>query len=62
MASTVKIRIKPGGKLEVKVEGIKGPTCTDVTKTLQKALGDITSDKKTNEFFEEGLQNKVNQY
>jgi hypothetical protein len=62
MASTVKIRIKPGGKVEISVQGIKGPTCTDITKLLQKALGETTSEKKTNDFFEEQVTTKIQQY
>jgi hypothetical protein len=62
MASTVKIRIKPGGKVEVKVQGVTGPTCTDVTKSLQKALGNTINDQKTEEFYKEQDTNKVSQY
>lgn len=62
MASTVKIRIKPGGKLEIKVQGVAGPTCSDVTKALQKALGNTTNDQKTDEFYKEQTTNQVKQY
>jgi len=62
MASTIKVRIKPGGKVEIKVEGVKGTSCSDLTKDLEKALGITIEDKKTSEFYQQINTQQVSQY
>ena len=44
------IRIDPKGNPTIKVEGMPGPGCKDLTKAVEKALGTVTSDKTTNEY------------
>lgn len=52
--SEIIIRINPTGDTTVTVEGIKGISCTDITKALEKALGgDIISSQNTLEYYEE---------
>lgn len=36
----------------IKVEGVKGKSCTQLTETLEKKLGTVTKDEKTNEYNE----------
>lgn len=43
----VEITIAPDGSPTIKVNGVPGPSCKDVTKTVEKALGKVTSDKPT---------------
>ena len=54
--SQVIVRILPDGKVEVKVAGVGGAKCTDVTKALEKALGSTVSDKKTDEYYKTEAQ------
>jgi hypothetical protein len=46
----IKLRILPDGRTEVAVEGVAGPKCSDVTKAVERALGDTTEDRRTAEF------------
>jgi hypothetical protein len=44
--------IAPDGTTTFKVEGIAGPSCRDLTASLEKALGKTVNDRKTAEFYE----------
>lgn len=46
------ISISPTGDVQVKVDGVKGASCKDVSKAIEKALGQVTSDKLTSEYYE----------
>lgn len=51
MPKRITVRVKPDGKVEVSVDGLKGSSCSDATKAIEKALGATTSDKRTPDFF-----------
>jgi hypothetical protein len=51
MAHTVKLTVKPMGKIESKVEGIKGPSCGEKTRWLD-SLGRIVVHEDTDEYHE----------
>jgi hypothetical protein len=46
----INVEIATDGKVTVSVKGVKGKSCTDVTKSLENALGQTTSDEKTREY------------
>jgi hypothetical protein len=46
------IDIGPDGGFSIKVEGVPGKKCLDITKTLEEAMGLVVSREKTTEFFE----------
>lgn len=46
------IRIK-NGNVNIATQGIKGQSCKDITKNLENALGIISSEKLTDEYYEE---------
>jgi Protein of unknown function (DUF2997) len=48
----IKIRIAKNGDTTVETLGFKGPSCKEVTKQLEAALGTVTSSKNTKEMFE----------
>lgn len=58
---TITLLIPPGGDVNIDVDGMKGKACTDITKSIEEALGgDVTSRKKKPEFFDkETLKEKV---
>ena len=57
----VEIVILPDGSAEVGVACVKGASCKDLTREIEKALGTVTSDKHTREMYErEGANVKVN--
>ena len=47
-----------GGKATIKVNGIKGGDCKNVTKALEKALGVTTKSTPTPEFYERAKQSQ----
>lgn len=51
MASEVTITVGVEGAVEVKVDGVAGPSCEALTKGIEKALGNVQSDKRTPEFY-----------
>lgn len=54
----IKIRIAPDGTPTIKIEGIQGVSCKDVSKGIEKALGVTVEDKKTSEYYgQEGGEN-----
>lgn len=56
----IEITFDLDGTSEIKVNGIKGTSCKDITKPFEKALGTIDSDKKTSEFYQvEDNKNKL---
>jgi hypothetical protein len=59
--NTVVITIAPDGTPTINVNGVKGKSCKDVTKTVERALGSTTSDKETPEMFEKAEQLHVRQ-
>lgn len=50
------ITISPDGSVTIEVKGVKGKSCANVTKQIESALGTVTGDKKTAEYFE-GVNN-----
>jgi hypothetical protein len=54
MAKMLTITVsKDGDKVEVEADGFKGTACTDITKTLLKAIGSISKDTKKPEFYQQ---------
>lgn len=51
---TVTVTIQ-GGKTTVQTAGYQGASCQEATRALEAALGTVTSDTPTAEFYEEGL-------
>lgn len=54
------IKIK-GGKMSIEVNGVKGVACTDLTKSLEKAVGSVIQNTATNEMYEAANQEYVSQ-
>ena len=48
-----KLTIAKDGSVTIEVNGIKGKSCQDATRELEKRLGVVTDDQMTGEFFEE---------
>ena len=56
----IKIRVDKEGKTEIFTEGFTGQACKDATKQLEKALGTVTKDSNTQEFYNESTVDQVN--
>lgn len=47
----IEVTILPNGKSKVQTKGFSGADCKQASKFLEAALGQVTSDRLTNEFF-----------
>lgn len=47
------VRIDKTGKTQIEVDGVKGESCTDITKKLEEALGQTTNTELKGEYYEE---------
>ena len=55
----ISIEIKPNGEVELKVDGVKGASCMDLTKFLEEALGEVVDRQHTSEYFENEVTETV---
>lgn len=51
----MEITIDAHGKVSIKVAGVKGGKCLDITKPLEDALGEVTVREMTSEYYEQSL-------
>ncbi len=49
----IKIVIGSDGKANIDVAGVKGKSCSDLTKSIEKALGKVQATKKKPEFYQQ---------
>ena len=63
MAEQITIDIGPTGETKITVDGVAGTSCKDLTRSIEKALGKTTVDKKTGDFYKatDVEQNRVQQ-
>ena len=52
----IKVVIPKSGPVTIDVNGFKGPGYKDLTKAIEKALGQVTQDTKKQEFYDEQEQ------
>ncbi len=55
------ILINPDGKIESTVNGVEGPTCSELTKWLEE-LGVVEVDSKTDDFRKQPKQAILNRH
>jgi hypothetical protein len=51
------ITIDQDGNIQIAVKGVKGKSCKDATRAIEKALGETTNDKLTGEYYEQQQHN-----
>ncbi|GMV80537.1 MAG: hypothetical protein AMXMBFR7_17210 [Planctomycetota bacterium] len=56
MPRQIVVTISPEGEIEVRVEGQSGPSCQDLTRKLEDALGTAVADRRTPEFHQPDRQ------
>ena len=59
---TLRFKIHQDGRVEETVEGFTGNSCIEVTKDLEKALGDVTVKNKTSEAFISNQSENLKQF
>ena len=51
----IEITINEDGTVSLGVKGVKGQSCTELTKFLEEELGAVVDRKYTSEFYEEDV-------
>jgi hypothetical protein len=51
MEPVIEVIVSPSGAVEITVSGCAGPSCADLTKAMEQALGQVTQDRKTPEYY-----------
>lgn len=51
----ITISFKKDGTSTIRTEGFKGHACMDATKEIEKALGNVESEKKTEEYYQPNI-------
>ncbi|MBA4019172.1 MAG: hypothetical protein C0483_18555 [Pirellula sp.] len=47
----IEVTVSPTGETSIKTTGFVGKSCTDATKELELALGTVTADVKSGEYY-----------
>ena len=55
----ITVRIGPNGQVDISVDGAKGPGCTDLTRFLEEALGEVTERNLKTEYYEATVEETV---
>ncbi len=53
---TLEFIIYPDGRVQEKVTGVVGQSCTVVTAAIESELGDVVSQSPTTEYFNQNLE------
>mmetsp|Transcript_9910 Transcript_9910/g.15125 ORF Transcript_9910/g.15125 Transcript_9910/m.15125 type:complete len:122 (-) Transcript_9910:142-507(-) len=57
---TIEFKIHPGGLVEYKVTGVKGPECLELTREVNELLGgEVLSMEPTEEMYQDPNESKV---
>jgi Protein of unknown function (DUF2997) len=59
---TIEITVSPVGEIKIETKGFSGSGCKTATRDLETALGVVSSDKLTSEYYQqESQQTKLSQ-
>ena len=56
MARILEVLVSPQGETTVQTKGYAGSACVQASQWLEQALGLVTADRKTSEFYSEQQQ------
>jgi len=51
MTRTIEIVVSPDGETKITTSGYTGASCQNATKALERALGQVTSEERTPDFY-----------
>jgi Protein of unknown function (DUF2997) len=57
----IEIEIKADGTVIVHVNGVAGPACEELTKSLEESLGAVVRQEKTAEYYATAVENYTEQ-
>lgn len=52
MMKTIEIIVAPDGKTTVQTRGFVGSSCQDASRSIEQALGKLTREERTAEFYQ----------
>jgi hypothetical protein len=52
MPKAIEVVVSPTGETTVQTTGFKGKSCQDATRELERALGTVTKDVKSAEYYQ----------
>lgn len=55
----IKITIAPDGTTKILTQGFSGVSCKDATREIEKALGIVTDEKLTSEYYSTEIKNNI---
>ena len=55
----ITFNIDDDGSVTFEVHGVKGPQCLEITKAIEKELGDVVEQKKTSEYYEAAVEEQA---
>lgn len=58
MKHEIEIEIDEMGNATIEIKGVKGQSCSDISKLFEKVLGKVKSRSCKTEFYEQGQVNK----
>ena len=59
MSRIIEVTVSPIGEASVQTKGYAGSDCLQASKFLEQALGGVTSDRQTSEFFTSATTHQV---
>ena len=51
MPQLIEVTVSPQGETKIQTKGYNGPRCQEASKFLEHALGLVTAEQKTSEFY-----------
>jgi hypothetical protein len=51
MPQLIEVTVSPTGETKIQTKGYDGPRCQEASKFLEQALGLVTAEQKTSEFY-----------
>jgi hypothetical protein len=51
MAQLIEVTVSPQGETKIQTKGYEGPRCQEASRFLEQALGLVTAEQKTSEFY-----------
>ncbi len=51
MPPLIEVTVSPQGETRIQTKGYAGPHCQEASKFLEQALGLVTTDARTNEYY-----------
>ncbi len=55
----IEITIDPDGTVHLETKGLKGQSCLEETRALEKAIGKVTRREKTSEFYQQAAATSI---